>query len=146
MNSAKMLLPVKLLRPGVEVPSYASDGAIGLDLAASGDHWLAPSGHPCRVATGIAVAIPEGYYGRLALRSGFAFRHDACLLGGVIDPDYRGEIFVAVANVGGHSVGIADGQRFAQLILERADKFVPDVVTELPRSARGAGGFGSTGK
>ena len=125
-------------------PTYGSEGAIGLDLYASEDvvvwhNTVTP------VGTGIAVAVPPGYYGRIAPRSGLALKHAIDVMAGVIDSDYRGEIKVLLARCApGHFV-VKRGDRIAQLILERADRAELQYVSSLGDTARGAAGFGSTG-
>jgi dUTP pyrophosphatase len=97
------------------------------------------------VRTGLSVAIPRGFYGRIAPRSGLAVRHGLDVLAGVIDSDYRGEIVCALVNHGREALTLEAGQRIAQLIVEAIitpDAAWTDALDETPR---GAGGFGSTG-
>jgi dUTP pyrophosphatase len=95
--------------------------------------------------TDIAVAIPEGHYGRVAPRSGLALKNFIDVGAGVIDADYRGPIGVLIFNFGDVSFKIGRGDRIAQLILERISTPYVEVVQELPETERGSGGFGSTG-
>lgn len=142
------VLPIKLLRPEAIVPSYGSDEAIGLDIYACESRVIEP-GARCLVPTGIAMAIPYGYYGRVAPRSGLAVRNGIDVLAGVIDSDYRGEVVAVLVNHSDSRVVVGPGDRVAQLILERADRLNPrrlEANEELPASARGQSGFGSTGK
>jgi len=124
-------------------PTFGSAGAIGLDLKAAQtikiEHGVVDA-----VPTHIAVEIPEGYYGRIAPRSGLAKNYGVDVLAGVIDSDYRGEIFVLLTS---HekAVRIERGQKIAQLILERADRPILQYVDALGETGRGSGGFGSTG-
>lgn len=127
------------------LPKRGSAAAAGLDLFASVDVTLAPGEHQA-VPTGVAVAIPEGYYGRVAPRSGLAFKHALDTLAGVIDSDYRGEIMCILINLGPASVTLMAGERIAQLIVEAIIRPEPAWAETLEETARGAGGFGSTGR
>jgi dUTP pyrophosphatase len=142
---APRALYVKKLVPEAKLPTRGSDGAIGLDLCAVKSHVIEP-GARCVVTTGISAAIPPGYYGRVAPRSGLAFKHGLDVLAGVIDDDYRGDISVMLINHGDRSVVISQYDRVGQLIIERADKFAPVEITDLPATKRGDSGFGSTGR
>lgn len=140
-------LAVQRLDPDLPLPSYARDGDAGLDLYAAETVTLAP-GARVAVGTGIAVAIPNGCAGFVLPRSGLALRHGLSLVNtpGLIDAGYRGEIRVLLVN---HdleaSVTLARGDRIAQLVVQRVETAEPVEVEKLPESARGAGGFGSTG-
>lgn len=137
-------LQVKLLSPTARAPTRGSAFAAGYDL-----YSLAVLTVPARgkalVSTGISVAIPQGCYGRVAPRSGLASKHSIDVGAGVIDPDYRGEVKVLLFNLSDTDFQVQEGDRVAQLVLERI--FTPEVlvVPELDESMRGAGGFGSTG-
>jgi len=98
--------------------------------------------------TGVAVAIPEGYEGQVRMRSGLAIKHGLCLLNapGTIDSDYRGEIRLILANLGGEPVTVARGERVAQLVIAPVARARLQEVEELPATSRHTGGFGSTGK
>ena len=138
---------VKRLDPSVPLPAYARPGDAGLDLCAAHDVTLAP-GARALVGTGLAVAIPEGYAGLVLPRSGLALRHGVSLLNapGLIDAGYRGELKVLLVNHDpAAAVTLARGERVAQLVIQRVEPAALAEVTELPPSARGAGGFGSTG-
>lgn len=139
------------LEAGAISPVYSSDGAIGLDLFAcivnnTGDDYvrLFP-GDRKAISAGIRVAIPATHYGRVAPRSGLAFKNGLDVLAGVIDPDYRGVIAAILINLGGETVNINHGDRIAQLIFERADRADVVQVGSLDDTRRGVGGFGSTG-
>src|ERR1051325_2460404 len=132
---------------GLPLPARATDHAAGLDVVAAEDVTLAP-GERHAVATGFSMAIPEGYEVQVRPRSGLALKHGITCLNtpGTIDSDYRGEIKVILANLGTEDFPIARGDRIAQLVpapVQRADL---DEVTSLDETARGAGGFGSTGR
>lgn len=147
MTGKSPTLRVKRLRPDAILPTYGSPGAIGLDLYACGSPVLyLPQGMRAAIPTGIAVAIPEGYYGRIAPRSGLAFKDGIDVLAGVIDNDYRGEIKVIMINHNFRQFMISDGIRIAQLILERADRADLQEAEDLDETLRGTGGFGSTGQ
>jgi len=148
-----MELKVKPLSPkiGTEipVPSYATPGAAAMDLHACMD---APAAIPARggraaIPTGLALAIPEGYVGLIFARSGLASKFGVapanCV--GVIDSDYRGEIIVPLQNSGESDYTVRPGDRIAQLMVAPAVQARIALVDELDETARGAGGFGSTG-
>jgi dUTP pyrophosphatase len=130
------------------LPRYQTGGAAGMDICA----WL-PEGIVLRplerrlIPTGLYIALPEGYEAQIRPRSGTAFKRGISLVNGpgTIDPDYRGEILLAVINLSEEAVEIADGERIAQMIIARYE--VADwVLTEaLHETARAAGGFGHTG-
>ena len=134
---------------GIPLPSYASAGAAGMDLAAALDTpiTLRP-GERTAVPTGIALALPEGYEAQIRPRSGLALKHGLTVLNspGTIDADYRGEIRVILANLGTEPVTLARGQRVAQLVLAPVSRIAWAPVETLPASGRGAAGFGSTGR
>ncbi len=129
-------------------PSYATAASAGFDLAAAiaGDLDLAP-GERKAVPTGVALALPEGYEGQIRPRSGLALKHGLTVLNspGTIDADYRGEIQIILANLGGKTVVLERGQRIAQLVVAPVSRVAFDEVAALPESGRGSGGFGSTG-
>ena len=97
------------------------------------------------VRTGVAVAIPQGFYGRVAPRSGLAVRHGIDTLAGVIDSDYRGEILCALVNHGREPFHVEPGARVAQLLIESIATPEPAWAEDLEQTERGAGGFGSSG-
>ncbi len=136
------------LRPDAVVPAYMTAGAAGLDLAAALDApvVLAP-GARAAIGTGLAMAIPAGYEGQVRPRSGLAKSHGVTVVNapGTIDADYRGEVAVLLVNLGDAPVTIAPGMRVAQLVIAPVVLAALAVVDELPATARGAGGFGSTG-
>jgi len=152
MNVRKKLL-FKRLHSDAVLPTIGSYGAIGLDLyACPRDKDGVLFSHEikigCRypVPTGISVEIPRGYYGRIAPRSGLAKNEGLIVNGGVVDDDYRGELFVLLMKPDGLlSFWVRPGMKIAQLILERADKFEPEWSDALTETARGSNGFGSTG-
>ncbi|HEV7857908.1 MAG TPA: dUTP diphosphatase [Pyrinomonadaceae bacterium] len=132
------------LHESATLPTRGSRCAAGLDLY-SVEGLTIRAGQRAVVGTGLSVAIPEGFYGRVAPRSGLAIEHGLDVLAGVIDSDYRGEIRCALINHGSEPVSIQVGQRVAQLIIEVIATPEPDWADNLEETARGAGGFGSTG-
>jgi len=127
------------------LPEYASAGAAGADLRASEAVVIAP-GERAAVATGVRLEIPAGHVGLVWPRSGLAVRHGIDTLAGVIDSDYRGELRVVLVNHGEQPFAIAAGDRVAQLLLQRVERARFVARAELLPSARGSGGFGSTGR
>jgi len=129
------------------LPAYATDGSAGLDLRADEAVHLAP-GERKLVPTGIALALPQGYEGQVRPRSGLALKHGLTCLNspGTIDADYRGEVGVILVNLGAREVALARGERIAQLIVAAVVRAELQETAELPATARGAGGFGHTGR
>jgi dUTP pyrophosphatase len=141
-------LQIKILDEGLPRPEYAHEGDAGLDLRASEDISLAP-GDRAAVPTGIAIALPEGFAGLVLPRSGRALKEGLGLANspGLIDSGYRGEVKVVVVNLDPRSViDIRRGDKIAQLVVQQVEAPQLEIVDELPDSARGAGGFGSTGR
>ncbi|TGX50398.1 dUTP diphosphatase [Sphingomonas gei] len=128
------------------LPTYATEGAAGMDVVAAEDLTLAPGARRA-VATGFAIAIPEGYEVQVRPRSGLALKHGVTCLNtpGTIDSDYRGEVKVILANLGDAPFAIARGDRIAQLVPAPVQHATLTEVAALETTARGAGGFGSTG-
>ena len=131
---------------GLPLPAYATHGAAGMDVVAAEDVILAPGGRHA-IATGFAMAIPEGYEVQVRPRSGLALKHGVTCLNtpGTIDSDYRGEVKVILANLGSAPFPIARGERIAQLVPAVVQRAALDEVASLDETLRGAGGFGSTG-
>ena len=132
---------------GLPTPTYATNGAAGLDVVAAEDLILAP-GRRHAVATGFAIAIPEGFEVQVRPRSGLALKHGITCLNtpGTIDHDYRGEVKVILANLGSEPFEVKRGERIAQLVPAAVTKARFSEVAELGETDRGAGGFGSTGR
>jgi len=137
-------LLVKRLVPTARAPTRGSAFAAGYDIYASSPRTIPARGKGL-VETGISMAAPAGTYGRIAPRSGLAVKSFIDTGAGVIDADYRGEVKVLLFNHSAVDFEVKEGDRIAQLVLERI--YTPDVmvVEELEESVRGAGGFGSTG-
>jgi len=125
------------------LPTRGSGAAAGLDLYSIEELKLEP-GERRLARTGLSVAIPEGFYGRVAPRSGLAVKHGLDVMAGVIDADYRGELQCLIVNSGSSQVNLPAGSKICQLIIERI--ITPQAVwsDQLNATARGAGGFGST--
>ena len=128
------------------LPAYATDGAAGMDVVSAEDVTLAP-GTRHAVATGLALAIPHGYEVQVRPRSGLALKHGITVPNtpGTIDSDYRGELKVILINHGAEPFVIRRGDRLAQLVLAPVTRASWLEVAELGETARGEGGFGSTG-
>jgi dUTP pyrophosphatase len=130
------------------LPTPASPGSAGLDLRAAveADLTLSP-GERTLVPTGLALAIPPGWEGQIRPRSGLAIRHGISIVNapGTIDSDYRGEVSVLLVNLGQAPFTLRRGDRIAQLLLARAEPIEWQEEDELPGTARGERGFGSTG-
>ena len=139
---------VKRLPHGEDLPlpAYATEGAAGMDVVSAEDVTIPPGArHP--VATGLALAIPQGYEIQVRPRSGLAFKQGITVPNtpGTIDSDYRGELKVLLINHGTEDFAIARGDRVAQLVLAPVVQAAWQEVEELDATARGEGGFGSTG-
>jgi dUTP pyrophosphatase len=132
---------------GLPLPTYASDGAAGLDIVAAETLTLAPGARHA-VASGFLIAIPDGYEVQVRPRSGLALQHGITCLNtpGTIDSDYRGEVKVILANLGDRPFEVVRGERIAQLVPAQVQKARFAEVDVLADTARGAGGFGSTGQ
>eukprot|EP00727_Mastigamoeba_balamuthi_P006863 m51a1_g2798 putative dutp-pyrophosphatase-like 1 (149) ;mRNA; r:75344-76068 len=137
-------LLVALLSRTAVAPARATEWSAGYDLSSAHDYLIEAHGK-CLVHTDIAVAIPPGHYGRVAPRSSLAWKHHIDTGAGVIDADYRGPLGVLLFNHSDTAYYVKAGDRVAQLILERISTPPVQVVTSLPPTTRGAGGFGSTG-
>ena len=140
---------IKLLREGATAPTYGSAEAAGADLYACLESPVTiEAGETAMIPTGVAMAIPQGLVGLVYARSGLATKRGLAPANkvGVIDSDYRGEIFVALHNHGGAAQTVEHGERVAQLVLTPYVAAQFQAVESLDDTARGAGGFGSTGK
>jgi dUTP pyrophosphatase len=135
---------VKKLDESAVVPMRGSELAAGYDLSSIVD-IVVPSLGRVAVPTGLAVKVPVGTYGRIAPRSGLAFKHGIDVLAGVVDADYRQSVNVILYNTSGVDYEIKKGDRIAQLIIEKIEMFDVEVVDELDETSR-KGGFGSTGR
>jgi dUTP pyrophosphatase len=143
-------VPVQVKRlphgQGLVLPAYATDGAAGMDVVSAEDVTIAPGARHA-VATGLAMAIPTGFEVQVRPRSGLALKHGITVPNtpGTIDSDYRGELKVILINLGETAFEIKRGDRVAQLVLAPVTRAGWVEVSELDATARGEGGFGSTG-
>lgn len=138
-------LVVQRLSSQAKLPKVASSGAAGYDLFAS-ETMIVPARGKALVPTGLAIAVPQGHYGRIAPRSSLAWKHHIDVGAGVIDRDYRGPVGVVLFNHANEDYSIDVGDRIAQLILERISECPVHETDQLVPTERGSGGFGSTGK
>ena len=144
-----MLVNIKKLHPDAVIPRYAhgANEDAGMDLVATEDAYLPPF-EPRAIPTGIAISLPPGYEAQVRSRSGLALKHNVVVANapGTIDPGFRGEIKVILVNNTVENIyKVTKGERIAQLVIAKYE--IADwVETELEESARGVGGFGSTGK
>jgi dUTP pyrophosphatase len=140
---------IKKLRADSIVPRYMTAHAAGLDLSAALDEPIEiRPGQRAAIATGLAIKLPEGYEAQVRPRSGLAREHGVTLVNtpGTIDADYVGPLIILVINHGDRPVQIEHGQRIAQMVIAPVVQAELAEVDELPVTARGAGGFGSTGR
>ena len=137
-------LRFKRLDPRAVLPARGSLLAAGLDICAIEELTLQP-GERVLARTGLAVAIPEGHYGRVAPRSGLATKKGLDVLAGVIDADYRGEIRCLLYNAGGEAIHLPAESKICQLIIEKIITPTAVWADDISETDRGSGGFGSTG-
>ncbi len=137
-------LQFKKLNDRATLPLRGSELSAGLDLYSIEDITIGPKQRTL-AKTGLAVAIPAGFYGRIAPRSGLASKHGLDVLSGVIDSDYRGEIGCLLYNTGDETIHLPAQTKMCQLIMEKIDLPVAIWADELDETVRGSGGFGSTG-
>jgi len=143
-------VPVRVKRlahgEGLDLPAYATDGAAGMDVVSAEDVTIQPGARHA-VATGLAMAIPHGFEIQVRPRSGLALKHGITVPNtpGTIDSDYRGELKVILINHGEAAFEIKRGDRVAQLVLAPVTRGTWLETDELDETARGEGGFGSTG-
>ena len=140
---------IKKLDPSVQLPSYKTNGASGMDLMAFVEKPInLRSGKSCLVPTGLSVAFPEEYEIQIRPRSGLAAKNNISVLNtpGTIDSDYRGELKIILFNHGSEDFIINNNDRVAQMVLTPIIKMELEETNELPETIRDKGGFGSTGK
>ena len=147
-----MTVPVAVRRlphaEGLALPAYETAHAAGVDLLAAVEaDVILPPGGRALIPTGLAIALPEGYEAQVRPRSGLAARDGVTVLNspGTIDADYRGEVKVILANLGDKPFAVTRGMRIAQMVVAPVVRLEWSVTETLPETARGAGGFGSTG-
>ena len=137
-------LQIKRLTLDATLPTRASPGSVGYDLYSLNDLVIQPNSRDI-VSTGVCATIPYGCYGRIAPRSGLTVKYGIHVGAGVIDPDYTGELKVCLFNLGSVPFEIKQGERIAQLILEKCSTPLIQEVNELQKTMRANRGFGSTG-
>ena len=140
---------IKKLKPSVQLPSYKTNGASGMDLMAFIDKPIElKPGKSCLVPTGLSVAFSMEYEIQIRPRSGLAAKNNITVLNtpGTIDSDYRGELKIILFNHGNENFVINNNDRIAQMVLTPINKMELEETNELPETIRGEGGFGSTGK
>ena len=140
---------IKKLNSNVQLPSYKTDGASGMDLMAYIEKPInLQPGKSCLVSTGLSVAFPKEYEIQIRPRSGLAAKNNISVLNtpGTIDSDYRGEIKIILVNHSNKNFMINNNDRIAQMVLAPITKMELEETNELPDTVRGEGGFGSTGK
>lgn len=132
---------------GLPLPAYETAGAAGMDLRAA-EALTLPPGARCLMPTGLAIALPEGFEAQVRPRSGLAVKHGVTVLNapGTIDCDYRGEVKVPLINLGQEDFVIARGDRIAQMVIAPVTRIGWVETEHLDDTARGAGGFGSSGR
>lgn len=133
---------------GLNLPTYATDQAAGMDLTAALDEAIEIGpGERMLIPTGLSIALPEGYEAQIRPRSGLALKHGVTVLNapGTVDADYRGEIGVILANLGQEPFTVERGMRIAQMVIAQHAKVEWEVAEALEETERGSGGFGSTG-
>jgi dUTP pyrophosphatase len=133
---------------GLSLPAYETAHAAGVDLLAAVEaEMILPPGGRALVPTGLSIALPEGYEAQVRPRSGLAARDGVTVLNspGTIDADYRGEVKVILVNLGDKPFAVTRGMRIAQMVVAPVSRLEWSVTDTLPETARGAGGFGSTG-
>lgn len=151
-----MKLPIKMLAnhdPALPLPAYETAEAAGMDLRAClaaedrAEGIKLPSLGRALIPTGLAMALPGGHEAQIRPRSGLAARQGVTVLNapGTIDADYRGEVKVLLVNLGAETVTLAHGDRIAQMVIAPVSRATPVLAETLPDTARGTGGFGSTG-
>ena len=152
MNSGPVIKILRL-RPDTDsdipLPRYMTSNSAGMDLCAAIKHALVlPRGELTLIPTGFAIALPQGYEAQIRPRSGLAINHGIGLINspGTIDTDYRGEIKIALINLGPKPYIFHRGDRIAQMVIKKVYFARLDVVTELDQTQRNTGGFGHTGK
>ena len=143
MPTTQEVLRFKQLDSRAVLPKRGSALAAGLDVCSIEDVEIAPK-QRALARTGLAVAIPPGFYGRVAPRSGLAVKQGLDVLAGVIDSDYRGEVCIVLYNTGDEAIVLPAGSKICQLILDQIITPEAAWVNDLDFTARGAGGFGST--
>jgi len=147
-----MTLPVQITRlspstSDIPLPAYATEHSAGMDVRAAADIVI-PAGSTVLVPTGFAIALPAGHEAQIRPRSGLAINHNVGILNspGTIDADYRGEVKILLTNFGSGDFTVKRGDRIAQMVIARYERVQWEERERLDETARGAGGFGHTGR
>ena len=153
MNALEPVIRIRRLRPeedaDIPLPRYMTPGAAGMDLcAAVRADTLLERGQIALLPTGLSMALPEGYEAQIRPRSGLAVRHGIGMINspGTIDADYRGEVMIALVNLGPAPYTVRRGDRIAQMVIQRVHRAQIEAVDRLVATERSAGGFGHTGR
>lgn len=142
-NSSDLKVKVKRFLPEVKTPSYARVGDAGLDLSTTESIEI-PAGSRAKIGTGLSLEIPKGYVGLIWDRSGLSANKGLKVLGGVVDSNYRGEVFVTLANVSREPVEILEGEKIAQMLIQKVEKVEISEADELSETERGEQAYGSS--
>jgi len=143
-----MNIQITKLRDHAQLPEYQTEHSAGMDLHAAIDAPMTlKPGERAAIPTGIAIAVPAGYEAQVRARSGLAAKHGIALTNGVgtVDADYRGELSVLIINLGQENFTVEPGMRIAQMVIAKYERAQWAEVESLDETARGSGGFGSTG-
>ncbi len=148
MTQTKVAMKVLDHAVGMKLPTYETEQSAGMDLtAALEEAFDLDPGMRTLVPTGLSIALPKGYEAQIRPRSGLAYKNGVTVLNspGTIDADYRGEIKVLLANLGQETFTVERGMRIAQMVIAKHEHIAWEQVADLEETARGTGGFGSTG-
>ena len=148
-SQVKNVLKICKVSDNAKIPYHATEGAAGMDLCACIEKEIVINPqNRVLIPTGIAISLPLGMGAFIFARSGLSIKHGITLSNGVgvIDSDYRGEIGVGLCNLGNAPYTIKNGERIAQMVIMKVENPIIEVVSSLDETARGSGGFGSTGK
>lgn len=140
-----MQLKIKKIHPEAKLPKYATSGDAGMDLFAVEEVSVEP-GEIVRIKSGVAMEIPEGYVGLCWDKSGLSMKHGIKVLAGVIDSSFRGELVMAVINLGKDTYTFEKGHKVMQMLIQKVEHVEIMETNDLSETERGEGGFGSTGK
>ncbi len=140
-----LTIKIKRLHPEAVIPHFAHQADAGMDIFST-ETVVIKKGERKKIATGIAIELPEGYVSLVWDKSGLATNHGLTNLAGVIDAGYRGEYFITMLNTGDADYTIEKGHKIAQILIQKVEHPTIEEVTELSDSERGAGGHGSSGK
>jgi dUTP pyrophosphatase len=153
MNTIKPVIRIMRLRPeadaDIPLPRYMTPGAAGMDIcAAVAEDTLIEKGEIALLPTGLAIELPRGCEAQIRPRSGLAVNHGIGMINapGTIDADYRGEVMIALINLGRNPYTVRRGDRIAQMIIQRLQRVKIEIVERLAETTRSAGGFGHTGR